>query len=48
MIEGCAEIRSIPIEEVLGEFKQMLQADLMDWYYGDESGIQMEPCVPRY
>jgi transposase len=30
----------------LREFEQFAEAGLIDLYYGDESGVQREPCVP--
>lgn len=33
-------------KEVLGEFERMSRNALIDLYYGDESGINLEPNVP--
>lgn len=33
-------------KEVLGEFERMSRNQLIDLYYGDESGINLEPNVP--
>lgn len=33
-------------KEVLGTFERMSQAGLIDLYYGDESGVALEPNVP--
>ncbi len=31
---------------VLGKFEQLSGEGLLDLYYGDESGVNLEPCVP--
>ena len=33
-------------KEVLGELEKLSEAGLIDIYYGDESGINLEPNVP--
>ena len=33
-------------KEVLGELEILSEAGLIDLYYGDESGVNLEPCVP--
>jgi transposase len=33
-------------KEVLGEFEKLSEAGLIDIYYGDESGVNLEPNVP--
>lgn len=33
-------------KEVLGEFERFARDGLIDLYYGDESGVQREACVP--
>lgn len=33
-------------KQVLGEFEQMSRNSLIDLYYGDESGVNLEPNVP--
>lgn len=33
-------------KEVLGELETFSQSRLLDLYYGDESGVSLEPCVP--
>ena len=32
--------------EVLGSLEKLSEADVIDIYYGDESGVNLEPCVP--
>lgn len=32
--------------DVLRQFERFAEAGLIDLYYGDESGVQREPCVP--
>lgn len=32
--------------ECLGELERLSQLDLIDLYYGDESRVSIEPCVP--
>ncbi len=32
--------------ECLGELEQLSQAGLIDLYYGDESRVSLDPCVP--
>ena len=33
-------------KEVLGELETFSEKGLLDLYYGDESGVSLEPCVP--
>ncbi len=33
-------------KEVLGELETFSRAGLIELYYGDESGVSLEPCVP--
>jgi transposase len=33
-------------KEVLGELETFSESGLLDLYYGDESGVSLEPCVP--
>jgi transposase len=33
-------------KEVLGKFEQLSSSGLLDLYYGDESGVNLEPNVP--
>jgi transposase len=33
-------------KEVLGELETLSENGLLDLYYGDESGVNLEPCVP--
>ena len=33
-------------KEVLGKFEQYCASGLLDLYYGDESGVNLEPNVP--
>ena len=33
-------------KEVLGELETLGENGLLDLYYGDESGVRLEPCVP--
>lgn len=33
-------------KEVLGKFEQLSGDGLLDLYYGDEAGVNLEPCVP--
>ncbi len=33
-------------KEVLGELETLSENGLLDLYYGDESGVSLEPCVP--
>lgn len=33
-------------KEVLGELETLSQTGLIELYYGDESGVNLEPCVP--
>lgn len=33
-------------KEVLGELETFSEAGLIDLFYGDEAGVNMEPCVP--
>lgn len=33
-------------KEVLGKFEELSASGALDLYYGDESGVNLEPCVP--
>ncbi len=33
-------------KEVLGKLETLSQSGLIELYYGDESGVDLEPCVP--
>lgn len=34
-------------KEVLGDLEKFSQSGLIELYYGDECGVNLEPCVPR-